>query len=200
MPPVAMILKPSRLQPPDRARRSSACRRRGPRRTPCRTSAPGRRRRAGSWRRRWRSRGRGPSPRRSSASPGPSRVSTPGKRANGNTASLTATWSSRSASGRNSASGSPAMTRAPILATGDADGLGDERHGARGARIDLEHVDVAVLDGELHVHQARRRSSASASASVWRSSSAMRRGVERVRRQRAGASRRNGCRPPRCAP
>ena len=32
--------------------------------------------------------------------------------------------------------------------------LGDERHRARGARIDFEHVDVAVLDGVLHVHQA----------------------------------------------
>ena len=35
-----------------------------------------------------------------------------------------------------------------------ADHLGDERHRARGARIDLQHVDVAVLDGVLHVHQA----------------------------------------------
>ncbi len=35
-----------------------------------------------------------------------------------------------------------------------ADGLGDERHRARSARIDFEHVDRAVLDGELDVHQA----------------------------------------------
>ena len=35
----------------------------------------------------------------------------------------------------------------------DADRLGDEGHGARGARIDLEDVDVAVLHGVLHVHQ-----------------------------------------------
>ena len=35
-----------------------------------------------------------------------------------------------------------------------ADGLGDEGHGARGARVDLEHEDRAVLDGVLHVHQA----------------------------------------------
>src|SRR5207245_11536849 len=35
-----------------------------------------------------------------------------------------------------------------------ADDLGDERHGARGPRIDLEHVDLAVLDRILHVHQA----------------------------------------------
>ena len=48
---------------------------------------------------------------------------------------------------------SPAMMRAAILATGNADHLGDEGHRARGARIDLQHVDVAVLDGVLHVHQ-----------------------------------------------
>ena len=35
-----------------------------------------------------------------------------------------------------------------------ADHLGDEGHGARGARIDLEHIDVVVLDGELHIHEA----------------------------------------------
>ena len=51
------------------------------------------------------------------------------------------------------ASGSPAMTSAPILANGVPIGLGDERHGARGARVDLEDVDVAVLDGVLDVHQ-----------------------------------------------
>src|SRR5262245_22711581 len=32
-------------------------------------------------------------------------------------------------------------------------GLRDEGHGARGARIDFEHVDDVVLDGELNVHQ-----------------------------------------------
>jgi hypothetical protein len=31
--------------------------------------------------------------------------------------------------------------------------LGDEGHGARGARIDFQHVDLAVLDGILGVHQ-----------------------------------------------
>ena len=35
-----------------------------------------------------------------------------------------------------------------------ADHLGDERHGARCPRIDFEHVDRAVLDGVLNVHQA----------------------------------------------
>ena len=44
--------------------------------------------------------------------------------------------------------------RAAILAIGRADGLGHERHGARGPRVDLQHEDRAVLDGVLHVHQA----------------------------------------------
>jgi hypothetical protein len=46
------------------------------------------------------------------------------------------------------------MMRAAILAIGLADDLGDEGHGARGARVDFEHVDHAVLDRVLHVHQA----------------------------------------------
>ncbi len=36
---------------------------------------------------------------------------------------------------------------------GEPDHFGDEGHGAGGARIDLEDVDVVVLDGELDVHQ-----------------------------------------------
>ncbi len=32
-------------------------------------------------------------------------------------------------------------------------GLGHERHGSRSARVDLEHVDDAVLNGELQIHQ-----------------------------------------------
>ena len=48
----------------------------------------------------------------------------------------------------------PVITRAAILASGTPGRLGHERHGARGARIDLEHVDDAVLDRELDVHQA----------------------------------------------
>ena len=35
-----------------------------------------------------------------------------------------------------------------------ADHLRHERHRTRGARIDFQHVDIAVLDGKLHVHQA----------------------------------------------
>ena len=36
---------------------------------------------------------------------------------------------------------------------GLADHLGDERHRARGARIDLEDVDLPALHRILHVHQ-----------------------------------------------
>ncbi len=35
-----------------------------------------------------------------------------------------------------------------------ADGLGNERHGPRCAGVHFQHVDRAVLDGILHVHQA----------------------------------------------
>ena len=50
---------------------------------------------------------------------GPSSTSTPGKRLNGNTASLTATCASRAeAASGNDASFSPAITRAAIFATG----------------------------------------------------------------------------------
>ena len=35
-----------------------------------------------------------------------------------------------------------------------ADGFCHERHGARGARVYFEDIDRAVLDCELHVHQA----------------------------------------------
>ena len=31
--------------------------------------------------------------------------------------------------------------------------LGNERHGARGARIDLEYVDLSPMHHVLHVHQ-----------------------------------------------
>src|SRR5262249_5609865 len=49
---------------------------------------------------------------------GPSTVSTPGKRANGKTASLTPMWSNGAALRPKLASVSPAMIRAAILATG----------------------------------------------------------------------------------
>ena len=79
-----------------------------------------------------------------------------------------------------------------------ADGLGDEGHGARGARVDFEDVDLAVLDRELHVHQAadlqRDRHA------PWPGAPARR--PCRLSACRPAASRRcrpNGCRPPRYA-
>ena len=85
---------------------------------------------------------------------GPRMTSTPGKRANGNTASLTAMCLPLRL-----LDGERLQRLAGHQAGGDlgdrqAGRLGDERHGAAGARIDLEHVDLAVLDRELHVHQA----------------------------------------------
>jgi hypothetical protein len=47
----------------------------------------------------------------------------------------------------------------------NADRLGDERDGAARARVDLEHVHDAVLDGVLHVDEAHH-ASADASAIV----------------------------------
>src|SRR3990167_1378703 len=37
---------------------------------------------------------------------------------------------------------------------GNADALGDERHGTRGARIDFDDEDILALHRHLHVHQA----------------------------------------------
>ena len=84
---------------------------------------------------------------------GPRMVSTPGKRANGNTASFTATWSSFCGLRPKAGERLSAHDTAAMPGDRQADDLGHERHGARGARIDLEDVDVAALDGELHVHQ-----------------------------------------------
>jgi hypothetical protein len=103
---------------------------------------------------------------------GPSSVSTPGKRAKGSTASFTATWPVSAGGSVKAESFSPAISRAAIAGDGRAHGLGDERHGARGAGIDLQHVDIAVLHGELHVHQPDHAERLR-QAAVWRSSSAM---------------------------
>ncbi len=84
---------------------------------------------------------------------GPRIRSTPGKRLNGKTASLTATWPDRRIVMSKSARVSPAMTPGRDLGDRHAGRLGDERHGAAGPGIDLQDVDIAVLDRELHVHQ-----------------------------------------------
>ena len=46
------------------------------------------------------------------------------------------------------------MTRDAILASGNADRLGHERHVRDAARIDFEQIDDVVLNRELRVHQA----------------------------------------------
>ena len=78
------------------------------------------------------------------------------------------------------------MIRAAILATGRPITLATNGHRARGARVDLEHVDVAVLDGVLHIHQAadleRERERARLALEFGDDARA-----ERMRRQRAGA-------------
>ena len=136
---------------------------------------------------------------------GPSTVSTLSpKRANGNTASLTPTWRAVrdsklcgvKAKARERFAGHDARRD---LGDRHAGHLGDERHRARGARIDLEHVDVAVLDGVLHVHQA-----ADLERQRQRARLPLKFGDRLGRADCAAAAsrrnRRNGCRPPRYAP
>ena len=131
---------------------------------------------------------------------GPSTMSTPGNFANGNTASFTETYR-----GTGSAV-IPWLLERPAhhhprrrLRQVQPGRLRDERHRARRPRVDLQDVDLAVLHGELDVHQPAdlqrlgqgvglllelaRRSPATARTAGWR------------RR-----SRPSGCRPPRCAP
>ncbi len=85
---------------------------------------------------------------------GPSTVSTPGKRLNGNTASLTATWWSFFSTRLKLARLSPAMMRQAILAMGSPMTLATKGTVRRGARVHFEDVDDAVLERVLHVHQA----------------------------------------------
>ncbi len=99
---------------------------------------------------------------------GPKMVSTPGNLANGNTLSLTATWVGTGSSARSSSSRvSPTITLAAILASGRPVAL-DTNGTVRDARgIDLQHVDLAILDGELHVHQAHHAQLERQSAGVF---------------------------------
>ena len=48
----------------------------------------------------------------------------------------------------------PAAISARRLDEVHADRLRGERHGARGARVHLEHEDLLLGDGELHIQQA----------------------------------------------
>ena len=98
---------------------------------------------------------------------GPRRVSTPGKRSKGSTASFTLTWSSTGT--RPTTSGRSRPSRAQLgqrLAHHDpgghhgqrhAGGLGHEGHRPAGPGVGLEHEDLPVLHRELHVDQARTR-------------------------------------------
>ena len=65
---------------------------------------------------------------------------------NGKTLSLTETCAGNRVARRTpcSASDTPAITLAAILATRHAGRLDDERHRAAGARIDFEHVDIEL--------------------------------------------------------
>ena len=84
-------------------------------------------------------------------------MSTPGKRLNGSTASFTLTWSGTGVVGRHDALVAQlGERRADEQARRgrrhrNAGRLRDERQGPRRSRVRLEHEDVAVLHGELHV-------------------------------------------------
>ena len=67
----------------------------------------------------------------------------------------------------------------------DADGLGDERHGAGRARVHLQHVDRVVADGELHVDEPDHAEGLGERARLSTQSLDLVL-AERVRRQRAG--------------
>ncbi|MDC4227056.1 MAG: hypothetical protein MPW15_23145 [Candidatus Manganitrophus sp.] len=73
---------------------------------------------------------------------------------NGNTASLTAIWDDRPRLNALRPQRLAEHARRAHLGQRQAGRLGHEGHRARGARVHLEQVDLAVLDGELDVHQA----------------------------------------------
>ena len=75
---------------------------------------------------------------------GPSTVSAPEKRENGSTASLTETWPSGIAGTSWSASASPSISRQAIFAIGAPIAFETNGHRARGARVGLDHVELAA--------------------------------------------------------
>ena len=105
-------------------------------------------------------------------------MSTPGNLTNGKTASLTLRDNDRSAYASlsptrlvntsrlwltghvdffgeaNLFEGFAEHAAASVACERHADGLGNERHGARCTRVHFDHVEFAVLHGELHVHEA----------------------------------------------
>ncbi len=84
----------------------------------------------------------------------------------------------------------------------DAGRLGDKGNGARGARVDLEHIDIAVLDRKWCTTISPTTLSPRASATVWRSISATvsLASAKAVGQQQSRRCRRNGSRLPRCVP
>ncbi len=86
---------------------------------------------------------------------GPRTMSTPGNLANGKTLSLTATNGRRRPRRTPcSASVCPTITLAATLAHGSGPWPWTRTAPSGGPRVDLQDVDLAVLDGELDVHQA----------------------------------------------
>ena len=79
----------------------------------------------------------------------------PGKRTNGNTASLTAQIRRRDfAREAELRQLFPSHDARGQLGQRHGDGLRDKGDGARGARVDFEHIQLVVLDGELDVHES----------------------------------------------
>ena len=131
---------------------------------------------------------------------GPRIGSASGNLMNGNTASLTEKYGGmRSAVRPCAASDLAGHDARRDLGERNAGGLGDERHGARGARVDLQDVDDAALDRELDVHQADH---VERLGELARLRAQLLLGLRRqaVRRQRAARNRPSARRPARCAP
>ena len=72
----------------------------------------------------------------------------------GKTASFTATWASFLVNQLEAGEAFAGHDAGGDLGHGNADDLGHEGHGARGAGVYFEDVDQIILDGELDVHQA----------------------------------------------
>ena len=117
---------------------------------------------------------------------GPSSASAPAKRSNGSTASFTDTWPLVGSRGQLEV-GDPLAEHqaAGQLRERQADGLRDERHRPRRARVGLDHVQLVAVDRELDVDQAdhpeRQRDSRGLLAHLLEHLLA-----ERVRREHAG--------------
>ena len=143
---------------------------------------------------------RSPSPRPVDFISGPSSASEPWKRWNGSTASLTLTWRPPGSRGSSwSASALAEDQPAGHLRERHTDRLRDERHGARGARVRLDHVQAVVVhERELHVQEPDdaqpQRDRASSGGGSPRASP--RRGSAAAARR---PSRRSGRPPPRRA-